>query len=76
MEVRIGQETDGSYIAYNTTGKKTVMIGTGDTIEEAKEDFRNTIKEVKQTYIDRNEDIPQDLFEDLSFMMEEDENKN
>lgn len=73
MEVRIGQEPDGSYIAYNTTGEKTVMIGTGDSIDEAKEDFYNTIQEVKQTYVDRNEAMPSELFEDVTFLMEEEE---
>ena len=73
MEVRIGQEPDGSYIAYNTTGEKPVMIGTGDSTDEAKEDFYNTIKEVKQTYVDRNEAMPSELFEDVTFLMEEEE---
>lgn len=73
MEVRIGQEPDGSYIAYNTTGEKTVMIGTGDTIEEAKEDFFNTIDETRQSYDERGEGIPAELLEEVNFMMEEED---
>lgn len=71
MEVKIGQEPDGSFIAYNTTGEKTVMIGTGATVAEAKDDFFNSINEIKQSYTDRNEVLPPELFEDIFFLMED-----
>lgn len=71
MEVRIGQEPDGSFIAYNTTGEKTAMIGTGATIEKAKEDFLNSMKEVRESYEDRAESIPAELFEEVNFLMED-----
>ncbi|MDE6342292.1 MAG: hypothetical protein K2K93_08245 [Muribaculaceae bacterium] len=71
MEVRIGQEPDDSFIAYNTTGKRTTMIGTGATVEDAKEDFFNSINEIKQSYTDRNEVVYPELFEDIFFLMED-----
>ena len=39
MKVSIEKQSDGSYIAYNTTGDKVQLIGTGDSVKEAKEDF-------------------------------------
>ena len=48
MKVSIEKQSDGTYIAYNTDGEHCTLIGTGDTVKEAKEDFFNTIEEVRQ----------------------------
>jgi hypothetical protein len=66
MKVSIEKQSDGSYIAYNTTGEKVSLIGTGDTVKEAKEDFFNTIEEVKATY-EPDEVIPECLSEPIDF---------
>ena len=67
MKVSIEKQSDGSYIAYNTTGDKVRLIGTGDSVKEAKEDFFNSIDEVLQTYNDIGDDIPEFLNEDIEF---------
>lgn len=67
MKVSIEKQSDGSYIAYNTTGEKVTLIGTGDSVKEAKEDFYNSIEEVKQSYTERGDSIPECLFEEVDF---------
>lgn len=67
MEVSIEKQSDGSYIAYNTTGDKVTLIGTGATVKEAKEDFFNSISEVIEDYEECGDDIPACLKEDASF---------
>lgn len=67
MKVSIEKQSDGSYIAYNTTGDKVQLIGTGNTVKEAKEDFFNSLDEVLQSYDDLGDDIPEFLNEDIEF---------
>lgn len=61
MEVRIEKQKDGSYIAYNTGDEKFVIIGTGDTVSEAKEDFFNSIEESKEIYEEKGLPIPDEM---------------
>lgn len=35
MKVSIEKQSDGSYIAYNTTGDKVQLIGTGDSVHSS-----------------------------------------
>lgn len=44
--VSIEKDADGSYIAYNTNGKGYSLIGTGETVDEAKADFAESMKGV------------------------------
>lgn len=67
MKVSIEKQSDGTYIAYNTDGEKVQLIGTGDTVKEAKEDFFNTIEEVKESYIELGDEMPACLSEDIDF---------
>lgn len=67
MKVSIEKQSDGTYIAYNTTGEKVQLIGIGETVKEAKEDFFNTLDEVLQTYNEIGDDIPEFLNEDPEF---------
>ena len=67
MKVSIEKQSDGSYIAYNTTGDKVQLIGTGDTVKEAKEDFFNSIEEVKESYVSIGDSMPSCLDEDIEF---------
>ena len=46
MKVQIEKQDDGSYIAYNTTGNMLQLIGTGETVAEAKSDFMNSMQEM------------------------------
>ena len=67
MKVSIEKQSDGSYIAYNTTGEKVQLIGTGDTVKEAKEDFFNSIEEIKESYVSIGDSMPSCLDEDIEF---------
>lgn len=67
MKVSIEKQSDGSYIAYNTTGEKVQLIGTGETVREAKEDFYNSIEEVKESYVDLGDEMPVCLSEPVEF---------
>lgn len=49
MEVRIELQNDGTFIAYNVGSDDMVAIGTGDTVEEAKADFYNSLEELAET---------------------------
>lgn len=48
--VTIEKQSDGTYIAYNTNVDGLSLIGTGNTVSEAKEDFNNSMIEVAETY--------------------------
>lgn len=67
MNVSIEKQSDGTYIAYNRTGEKVRLIGTGNTVKEAKEDFFNTIDEVKASYVELGDEMPDCLSEDIEF---------
>lgn len=67
MKVSIEKQSDGTYIAYNTDGDKVVLIGTGDTVTEAKEDFFNSVEEVKESYLERGDSVPPELLREVDF---------
>ncbi|MBD5344425.1 MAG: hypothetical protein HDR90_05490 [Bacteroides sp.] len=67
MKVSIEKQSDGSYIAYNTTGDHVTLIGTGNTVAEAKADFFNSVAEVTQSYKDRGDFMPVELTEEIEF---------
>lgn len=48
FKVSIEKQEDGSYIAYNTNGDGYTLIGTGETVKDAKTDFLNSMKEIKE----------------------------
>ncbi len=57
--VVIQKQNDGTFIAYNTNVDGLSLIGTGRTIDEAKEDFYNSMNEVAETY--KENEIPECL---------------
>lgn len=63
MTVAIEKQNDGTYIAYNTGDEKFSAIGSGATIAEAKEDFFNSVEEMKETYQEHGEAVPAELLE-------------
>ena len=67
MKVSIEKQSDGSYIAYNITGDKVQLIGTGESVREAKEDFFNSLEEVISDYEERGNGVPPCLSEDVEF---------
>lgn len=58
--VVIEKGEDGTYSAYPKDLKATI-IGEGDTASEAKKDFLNSYKEVKDFYLDTDGVIPEYL---------------
>ena len=70
MTVSIEKQSDGTYIAYNITGEKVQLIGTGKTVKEAKEDFYNSIEEIKESYIEIGDEMPACLSEDVDFRID------
>ena len=70
MEVKIEKQSDGSYIAYNTTGDYVTLIGTGDTVSEAKEDFKASYDGVKESYESRGSFMPSELTEEIEFQFD------
>lgn len=67
MNVSIEKQSDGTYIAYNTDGDKVTLIGTGDSVKEAKEDFYNSIEEVASDYKERGQAVPEELTGNVDF---------
>lgn len=67
MVVSIEKQSDGTYIAYNTTGEEVQLIGTGTSVKEAKDDFFNTIEEVKESYTEIGDAAPACLAEEINF---------
>jgi len=51
---------DGMYTIF-TPKINSFIIGIGNTVEEAKADFENSVKEVNESYIDNNEELPKEL---------------
>lgn len=43
------------------------LIGTGDTVKDAKEDFFNSVEEMKGSYIGRGASVPVELSEPVDF---------
>lgn len=39
LNVTIEKKKDGTYIAYNTNDDEVTLLGTGNTVNEAKDDF-------------------------------------
>ena len=55
--VTIEKQSDGTYIAYNKELESTV-IGTGETVEEAKRDYMNTLKEIEEVCKEEGTPVP------------------
>ena len=67
MLVAIEKQKDGTYIAYNSESDEFTALGTGSTIAEAKEDFFNSIEEIKGVYQESGEEVPASLVEKPTF---------
>lgn len=67
MKVTIEKQSDGTYIAYNTTGDYVTLLGTGASVAEAKKDFEESFAGVTQSYKDRGEFMPPELLEAIEF---------
>ena len=48
FKVSIEKQEDGTYIAYNVNGDNYTLLGTGDSVKEAKADFLNSMQAFKE----------------------------
>ena len=67
MNVTIEKQNDGTYIAYNTDESDVTLIGTGDTVTEAKDDFFNSMQETIEACKESGISVPQSLEEEPVF---------
>ena len=56
---------DGTFGIF-TPNIKSCIIGEGNTIEEAKADFENSVREIKEAYLENNDRLPKELV-DVTF---------
>ena len=55
------ERDDTGYSVYSEDLECGIIIGSGQNVAEAKEDFFNTLEEIKSTYPDRGLEIPEEL---------------
>lgn len=67
MNVTIEKQKNGTYMAYNTTDDNITLIGTGNTVTEAKSDFFNSMKEVREACEETGMKVPGVLDGELIF---------
>lgn len=67
MNVTIEKQKDGTYIAYNTDSDGLSLIGTGNSVNEAKDDFFNSMQETVEACKDAGMDVPHALEEEPTF---------
>jgi predicted RNase H-like HicB family nuclease len=56
----IEKGSDGDFTVFTPDIQHTI-IGTGKTVQQAKADFQNSVKEMLDTYTDNNQKIPKEL---------------
>lgn len=67
MNVVIEKQKSGTYLAYNKDGDGVSLIGEGNTVSEAKDDFFSSIQEVIDTCKETGIVIPSFLTEEPIF---------
>lgn len=67
MEVTVEKQADGTYIAYNKDESDVTIIGTGNSVREAKDDFFNSIEETIEACKESGIAIPNSLDEEPVF---------
>ena len=61
---------DGTYGVYSPE-LENVIIGGGDNVAEAKEDFENSYNEMVECYVDEKRSVPEEL-KDIEFVYQYD----
>ena len=67
MNVTIEKQKDGTYIAYNTDSDGLSLIGTGNSVSEAKDDFFNSMQETIEACKESGISIPDALNDEPVF---------
>ncbi len=68
--VSIEKDTDGSYIAYNIDDSDFTLLGRGASVAEAKEDFFNSVAEIKASFETTGRTVPSVLTEQPHFQFD------
>ena len=58
--------SDGTYSAY-APDMQNAPIGTGNTAEETKQDFLNTVQEMREVYMEEGKTVPEELNAEFEF---------
>lgn len=58
--------SDGTYSAY-APDMQNAPIGTGNTAEETRQDFLNTVHEMREVYIEEGKTVPEELNAEFDF---------
>ena len=58
--------SDGTYSAY-APDMQNAPIGTGNTAEETRQDFLNTVQEMREVYIEEGKTVPEELNAEFDF---------
>jgi len=67
MTVIMEKRSDGTYIVHNTGSETTVVIGTGDSVADAKADFERNVELMKESYIEDGIEVPAELNEPIEY---------
>lgn len=67
LNVTIEKKKDGTYIAYNTNDDEVTLLGTGNTVNEAKDDFFNSMQETVEACKEAGIKVPASLDEEPVF---------
>ncbi len=62
----IEQGTDGTYSVYTPDLEMTTIVGSGNTIAEARADFGESVKALLEMYAEENRPLPEEL-QDITF---------
>ena len=66
MKVKVIIEKDENGFGCFAENLKSTIIGEGKSVDEAKEDFLNSVEEVKASYLENGGELPSEL-KDLEF---------
>lgn len=67
MKVKVEKQSDGTYIAYNVDSETICLIGSGDSVRDAKNDFYNSINEVEEALIASDKYLPEYIKTNVEF---------
>lgn len=67
LNVTIERKKDGTYIAYNTNDDTVTIVGTGNSVNEAKDDFFNSVHETIEACNEAGMNVPESLNEEPEF---------
>ncbi len=68
--VSVEKDADGSYIAYNIDDSDFTLLGRGTNVSEAKDDFFNSVMEIRDSFEKTGRAVPDVLTETPHFQFD------